>query len=73
MSSVSKMQHFSDMVEDAVSKLQFRHVLCDSLFSSAQNMSWVDGLDRYFVMGVKDNRRVALCKEDKLSGKIRKY
>lgn len=69
VSSTSKMQHFRNMLKDAAGKLRFRYVLCDSWFSSAENMNCVDGLDKYFVMAIKDNRKVALSKEDKLSGK----
>jgi len=68
-SSVSKQQHFRNMVQDAVGKIKFRYVLCDSWFSCAENMNWVDGLDKYFVMAIKENRKVALSKEDKLAGK----
>jgi len=39
------------------------------LFANAGNMKCIDGLDRYFIMATKDNRRVALSREDKLAGK----
>jgi hypothetical protein len=69
VSSISKMQHFRNMVGDCAGKLSFRYVLSDSWYSSAENMKWVDDLDKYFIMAIKDNRKVALSLKDKLSGK----
>jgi hypothetical protein len=69
MSSISKMQYFRNMVSDCAGKLSFRYVLNDSWYSSPENMKCVDDLDKYFIMAIKDNRKVALSLEDKRAGK----
>jgi hypothetical protein len=68
-STVGKQEFFREMVKETAGKLSFRYVLCDSWFASAENMKWVDGLDKYFVMALKSNRKVALCRQDKAEGK----
>jgi len=68
-SSISKQQLYRFMVKDAASKLQFRYVLNDCWFASAENMEFIDDLDRYFIMAIKGNRKVALSWEEKQQGK----
>ena len=70
-SSTSKNELFRDMVRTAVNKqLRFRYVLSDSWFCNADNMRFVnDETESYFVMAMKDNRKVALSLEDKKAGR----
>ena len=54
-------------------KVKFRYVLWDSWFSSNDNFKFVHyELKKHFVGAIKDNRTVALSREDKLAGKFKK-
>ena len=69
-SSISKHEHFRDMVKHSSERLRFKYVLSDSWFACADNMNFVvEDCGRDFIMAIKENRKVALSKEDKLSGK----
>ena len=68
-SSVSKHEHFRDMVKHSSDRLGFKYVLSDSWFACADNMNFVVQCAGDFIMAIKENRKVALSKEDKLSGK----
>lgn len=68
-SKVSKNEFYRSLIHRAGSQLRFKYVLNDSWFASAENMSFIDEqMVRYFIMAMKDNRKVALSKEDKLAG-----
>lgn len=66
---VGKNEMFRKLVANAAPQLRFRYVLCDSWFANAGNMECIDDMDRYFIMAMKDNRKVALSREDKLAGR----
>jgi hypothetical protein len=69
-SSVSKQEYFRQLVKHAWQNLRFRYVLADSWFACAENMRFVvDGCGRDFIMAIKENRNVALSKEDKANGR----
>jgi hypothetical protein len=69
-SSISKHEHFRDMVKHGSERLWFKYVLSDSWFACADNMNFVTrDCGRDFIMAIKENRKVALSEEDKLSGK----
>jgi hypothetical protein len=69
-STVSKQEHFRNLVQHGTGRLRFKYVLSDSWFACADNMQFiVQDCGRNFIMALKENRRVALSKEDKLSGK----
>jgi len=54
-------------------KVKFRYVLWDSWFSSNDNFEFVHyELKKHFVGAIKDNRTVALSREDKAAGKFKK-
>lgn len=68
--SVSKHEHFRALVKHGSERLQFKYVLSDSWFGCADNMKFVvQDCQREFIMALKENRKVALSKEDKLQGK----
>jgi hypothetical protein len=71
-SPVSKQQNYRNLVETAVANsVNFKYVLNDSWFSSAENMNFiVTDMERHFVMPLKSNRRVALSETDKATGKF---
>ena len=57
------------MVYRACYNIEFKYVLADSWFSSAENMGFITKKCKVdFVMAIKSNRVVALSKEDKLKG-----
>jgi len=69
-SKVSKNEMYRQLLLRVGAQLRFRYVLNDSWFASSENMAYIDQqMDRYFIMAMKDNRKVALSKEDKLAGK----
>jgi hypothetical protein len=69
-SSISKHQHFRELVRHSRDKLRFRYILSDSWFGCADNMKFIaEDCGSDFIMAIKENRKIALSKEDKLSGK----
>src|SRR4051794_14399399 len=69
-STISKQEHFRALMQHGTDRLRFKYVLSDSWFACADNMKFiVNDCERDFVMALKENRKVALSKEDKLSGK----
>lgn len=69
-SGISKQEHFRDLVYRATEQLGFKYVLSDSWFTCADNMNFiVQQCGRNFIMAIKENRKVALTKADKLQGK----
>lgn len=59
-----------DMIASAVSKqIPFRYVLNDIWFSSAENMVFIKGKRKDFIMPLKSNRKAALSEEQKKQGK----
>ena len=69
-SSVSKQEHFRTLVKHGTQHLRFRYVLADSWFACSENMQFVmEDCGRDFIMALKENRKVALSKEDKANGK----
>lgn len=69
-SSVSKQEHFRTLVKHGTKHLRFRYVLADSWFACSENMRFVlEDCGRDFIMAMKENRKVALSKEDKANGK----
>lgn len=71
VSPISKNEHYRSLLKEAVlHQILFRYVLNDIWFSSAENMVFVHKeLKKNFVMPIKENRKVALSKTDKLNGK----
>jgi DDE superfamily endonuclease len=69
-SSISKQEHFRTLVKHGSQNLRFRYVLSDSWFACSENMQFVvEDCGRDFIMAMKENRKVALSKEDKANGK----
>lgn len=56
-----------------LNRVQFKYVLWDSWFSSADNFKFIHyELKKYFVAALKSNRLVALSEQDKLEGKFQR-
>jgi len=69
ISSQSKNELFRKMTEQACYNINFKYVLSDTWFSSAENMNFVkQTCKRDFIFAIKANRKVALTKEDKENG-----
>src|SRR4051794_7570276 len=67
--TVGKQEHFRALVQHGTSRLRFKYVLGDSWFACADNRKLiVKDCERDFIMALKENRKLALSKEDKLSG-----
>ena len=58
------------MIADAVAKqIPFRYVLNDIWFASAENMVFIKGKKKDFIMPLKGNRKVALSEQTRKQGK----
>lgn len=69
VSKVSKQSLFQNLIRQAVdNSLEFRHIVADKWFSSRDNMNFIHGIEKYFVFPLKNNRKVALSKQDKERG-----
>jgi len=70
-SPVSKQQHYRSLIQNAVNNaIEFKYVLNDSWFASAENMRFIIELKKDFIMPLKSNRKVALSADDKAAGKF---
>jgi len=68
-SKETKNEMMRELVRQASRNVEFKYVLADSWFSSADNMACItEECDTDFIMAIKSNRVVALSKEDKLQG-----
>ena len=69
-SKEDKNTKYRRLILQASTQLRFRYVLNDSWFTNAENMQFINAeTQSYFVMAMKENRRVALSYEDKLAGR----
>ncbi len=70
VSSVSKQERFRRLIRQSLSNnLIFKYVLADSWFSSAENFTFIAGLNQQFIMPLKSNRKVALSEIDHQQGR----
>ena len=68
-SEKTKNQMFREMLWQASCNIDFKYVLNDTWFSSVENMNFVySKCNRHFIMAIKENRKVALSKENKEKG-----
>lgn len=69
-SEVTKNELLRDMFSSCVqNSLTFQYVLLDSWFASVDNFEFIRGKDKDFIGALKDNRLIALTREDKLNGR----
>lgn len=71
-SSKTKNELLRALVAQAVSnKVLFKYVLADTWFSAKDSMEFIhDTLGKYFILGLKSNRTVAVSKADKQEGQF---
>lgn len=69
-SEVSKNELLRDMFSSCVhNALKFQFVLLDSWFASVDNFEVIRKSEKDFIGAMKDNRLIALTREDKLNGR----
>ena len=70
-SEKGKNEYFRELVAQTVKNhIQFRYVLNDSWFASAENMRFIkEEQNKDFIMPLKGNRKIALSQEYKAQGK----
>jgi len=71
ISEKTKNEQYREMLKVCVkNNIKFKYVLNDVWYASSENMMLVkEELKRDFIMPIKTNRKIALSKKDKLSGK----
>jgi hypothetical protein len=69
-SPVTKNEMMRQLIAQAVKlqHLKFRYVLADSWFASSDNMLYINGLKKYFIMDTKSNRLCMLSTQDRNKG-----
>jgi len=65
--SISKNEHFRNLVEQChKNQVKFDHILADNWFGAKENLNYIHhDLHRFFIIGLKSNRLVALSESDK--------
>ena len=69
-SAKTKNEHMREMLKICVqNEIKFRYVLADIWYGSAENMNYIaQDLERFFLIPLKTNRKVALSLADKENG-----
>jgi hypothetical protein len=69
-SAKTKNQHMREMLKVCVqNQIKFRYVLADIWYGSAENMNYIaQDLERFFLIPLKTNRKVALSLADQENG-----
>lgn len=72
-SEVTKNELMREILSVCVqNELKFRYVLMDSWFTSVENFEFIRAKKKHFIGALKDNRLVALSKEDKKQGRYKR-
>jgi hypothetical protein len=70
-SEVTKNELMREMLNTCVlNAIKFRYVLMDSWFASQENFEFILKKKKHFIAALKDNRLVALSREDKKQGRF---
>lgn len=71
VSEKTKNEQYRDMLKVIYkNNIKFKYVLNDVWYASSENMKFIkQELKKEFIMPIKTNRKVALSKDDKISGK----
>ena len=72
--SIGKNEHFRNLLLTCrKNDIKYKYVLADNWFSSKENIEFIDKtLHKYFILGLKSNRTVALSISDKKNNKYTK-
>ena len=69
----TKNDIFRDLVSQTIrNQLSFRHLLCDSWYTNAENINHVLAFKKHLIGAVKSNLEIALSKKDRAAGKFQK-
>lgn len=70
--SVSKNEYFRKLLgECSKNQVLFDYVLADNWFGSKENLDYIHHeLNKYFIIGLKSNRTIALSKDEKIKGQF---
>ena len=58
------------MLQTAQQQVTYRYLLADSWYSSAENMTFVLGLDHHFIFALESSRTIALNEQDRKQGQF---
>ena len=69
--SLTKNDHFRNLIKQSVAnKVLFEYVLADNWFGAKDNLEYIHNLKKYFIIGIKSNRTIALSPDDKTNGQF---
>jgi len=69
-SEFTKNEYLRQMLQTAQEQVTYRYLLADSWYSSAENMTFVLGLDHQFIFALESSRTLALSELDGKQGKF---
>lgn len=71
--SLTKNDHFRSLIKQAyINKVLFDYVLADNWFGAKDNLEYINNLKKYFIIGIKSNRTIALSEDNKKRGQFQK-
>ena len=71
VASICKNTHFRNLIKAAITnQLLFKYVMADKWFSSAENFNFIEKLGQDFIVPLKNNRKVAISKENQLAFRL---
>ncbi len=71
--SLTKNEHFRNLIKQSHrNKVLFDYVLSDNWFGAKDNLEYIHNLQKYFIVGIKSNRTIALSEDDKKMGQFQK-
>lgn len=69
VSAVSKQEYFRNLITISIANgLEIKYILSDKWFACAENFNFIASVNQHFIMPLKNNRKVALSKENQLNG-----
>jgi len=71
--SLTKNERFRNLVKQGyTNKVLFDYVLSDNWFGAKDNLEYIHNLQKYFIIGIKSNRIIALSEDSKKKGQFQK-
>jgi hypothetical protein len=70
---LTKNEHFRQMLTVAHQQVDYKYVLADSWYASAENINHVIGLDHHFVFALEASRTVALSEQERKQGSFKAW
>jgi len=65
--SLTKNEHFHNLIKQSYNnKVLFDYVLADNWFGAKDNLEYIHNLQKYFIIGIKSNRTIALVLNEKI-------